>query len=246
LGANDVVLIRTTFDEPTRILNTKVTPELITYLRSRFYNAIDLYEDKAYKEQLLYACIQYIPALVLGFSHGTEISLLSQDGTPALDIGTAIWMNNKIVYLYACYCGKKLAQALVDSGARAVFAFDDVVYLILDQDGNPVEGYKETCILPAMLIAEGYKVEDCYQVTLDKYERWIEYHEEKGNTLVADLFRWNRDHLILKGNGESTIGLSAYLFVGITDLLLMANILIWGIGNIALELWKAYKVWKGT
>jgi hypothetical protein len=245
LGANDVVLIRTTLDEPTRILNTQVTPELITYLKSRFYNAIDLYEEKAYKEQLLYACIQYIPAMVLGFSHGTAVSLLAQDATPALDIGTALWMNNKIVYLYACHCGKELAQALIDNGAKAVFAFNDIVYLILDESNNPVEGYRETCLLVPKLLAEGYKVKDCYQTALDEYEKWIRFHEEKGNTLVADLFRWNRDHFILKGAGESTLGLSAYLFIGLTDVLMMANVLIWGIGNITLEAWRAYKAWRG-
>lgn len=245
LGSNDIVLIRTTFDEPTRILNTQVTPHLVTYLKSRFYNAVDLYEDKAYKEQLLYACIWYLPALVCGFSHGTSVSLLAQDGTPALDLGTAIWMNNKIVYLYACHCGKELAQALVDNGARAVLAFDDVVYLILDRQGRVVEGYSECCLTPVKLLAEGLSVGDCYSRTIEEYDKWIKYYDEKGEGLIADLFIWNRDHLKLVGNGESRIGLSLYLFVGITDLLVFANILIWGIGNIAVEAYRAYKVWKG-
>jgi hypothetical protein len=154
-------------------------------------------------------------------------------------------MNNKIVYLYACHCGKELAQALIDNGAKAVFAFNDIVYLILDESNNPVEGYRETCLLVPKLLAEGYKVKDCYQTALDEYEKWIRFHEEKGNTLVADLFRWNRDHFILKGAGESTLGLSAYLFIGLTDVLMMANVLIWGIGNITLEAWRAYKAWRG-
>ncbi|MEM2281281.1 MAG: hypothetical protein QXZ68_04760 [Candidatus Bathyarchaeia archaeon] len=246
MGSNDIVLIRTTFDDATRILNTQVTPQLVTYLKSRFYNVVDLYEDKAYKEQLLYACIQYIPSVVCGFSHGTAVSLLSQDGTPALDLGTAVWMNGKIVYLFACHCGKELAQALIDNGARAVFAFNDVVYLILDEKNNVVEGYSEICLTTPQLIAEGLTVQECYSKTIEVYNKWIDCYENRGETLIADLLRWNRDHFTLKGDGESRIGLSLYLFVGLTDVLSMANVLLWGIGNIALEAYRAYKIWKGS
>ncbi|MEM1590246.1 MAG: hypothetical protein QW175_07500 [Candidatus Bathyarchaeia archaeon] len=246
MGSNDIVLIRTTFDDATRILNTQVTPQLVTYLKSRFYNVVDLYGDKAYKEQLLYACIQYLPAVVCGFSHGTDVSLISQDGTPALDIGTAVWMNNKIVYLFACRCGKELAQALIDNGAKAVLAFDDIVYLILDENGNVVDGYAETCLVVPELVAEGLSVRECYDKAVETYNKWIEHYENNGETLIADLFRWNRDHFVLKGSGESRIGLSMYLFVGLTDVLAMANVLIWGVGNIAIEAYRAYKLWKGV
>jgi len=245
MGDNDVVLLRTVVDEATQALNEKITPQLLTYLRSRFYNAIDLYKDKAYKENLLYACIQYIPSMFFGFSHGTEVSLLAQDGTPALDLGTTVWMNNKIVYLYACKCGKELAQALVDSGAKAVLAYDDLLYIVIYEDGRIADGFPQTCLLPAQMLAEGYSVKQAYEKTKEEYDKWISVLEEQGDTLAADLLRWNRDHFVLKGTGESKLSLSYYLFMGMTDVFTMANILIWGIGQIALEGYRAYKIWKG-
>jgi len=227
LGDNDTTIIRTDFDLATMILSQKIAPEVIEYAHKRLYAVKDLYKEKANKTELLSNFIWSIPVTVFGFSHGGEDALLGQEiGQNVLDLANTAWVNNKIVVLNACSCGKQLAPAMVDAGTRAVFAYDDLLTLRVTSDTyDPLEGFKESINTPKLLY-DGLKAKEVYDKTIEEYNKWIDYWDEK-DPVTADVLRHDRDCFKLYGNGESSITFSTFLILGLTDIFFLAWAILW-------------------
>jgi len=243
VGDNDTTVIRTDFDLATMVLSQKIAPEIIEYAHKRIYIIKDLYKEKANKTELLSNFIWSIPTIVFGFSHGVEDALLGQEIVQnVLDLSNTAWVNNKIVILNACDCGKKLAPAMIDAGARAVFAYDDLLTLrVIPKTYEPLEGFKESINTPKLLY-DGLKAKEVYNKTIEEYDKWIDYWDEE-DPVTADVLRHDRDHFKLYGNGESSITFSSYLFLGLTDIFAIA----WVMLSVFREIVRAVKpLWKKT
>ena len=240
-GGNNCVFIRPVFDLVTEVLNTKISPEAVEYAKLRAYSISDLYREKANKTELLSVLIRFTPQVILAYSHGTENEIIGPDElSTIIDLGNTVWMNGKIVVLNACLCGKRLAQALVDAGASAVFAYNDELMIRVWSDTyDPLEGFKE-CINKPQVIFDGLKAKDVYDITIEEYNKWIEYWDEKDPT-TADVLRHDRDNFALYGSGESRITFSIYLLIGLTDIFIITYAVLWTILMILKEtkfLWK--------
>jgi len=229
MGDNDTTIVRCDFDIVTHVLSTKIAPEVIEYASRRLYRVVDLYKEKANKTELLGNFIYKVPLVVWGFSHGTENELIGPEvGSTVFDVGNALWFNNKIVVIVACLTGKKLAPAMVDNGARAVFAYDDTLDIRVWSDTyEPLEGFKE-CITKPKLLYDGVKAKDVYDATIAEYNKWINYWDER-DPVTADVLRHDRDCFKMYGSGESKIVFSIYLFIGLTDIFAITYVVMWTI-----------------
>ena len=241
MGDNDTTFIRPVFDDVTYILNSKISPDVIEYAHKRLYLIEDLYGDRANKTEILGNFIRRIPVIVWACSHGVEDAVKGPDITQnVIDLANTTWFNNKIVVIVACLTGKQLAPALVDAGARAVFAYDEELMIRVWSDTlDPLEGFKE-CITAPKLLYDGFKAKDVYAKTIEEYNKWIDYWDEK-DPATADVLRHDRDCFKLYGNGESRISLSTYLFMGLTDIFAITWIILYSILNIVRitkPLWK--------
>jgi len=242
MGENDTTIVRTNFDLVTEVLSTKIAPEVIEYARKRLYAVYDLYKEKANKTELLGNFITKVPVVVWGFSHGSEDALIGPEiGENVFDLANAVWFNNKIVSIVACHTGRKLAPAMVDAGARAVFAYSDELRLRITGDTyEPLEGFKE-CISAPKYIYDGLKAKDVYDAVIAEYNKWIDYWDEK-DPVTADVLRHDRDCFVLVGSGESKITLSTYLFMGLTDIFAIT----WVVARTLLEIVRLTKpLWRG-
>lgn len=219
MADNDTTIVRCDFDLVTHVLSTKIAVEVVEYARKRMYSVVDLYKERANKTELLANFIYKVPLVVWGFSHGTENELIGPEvGSTVFDIGNALWFHGKIVIIIACLTGKKLAPAMIDNGARAVLAYDDVLKIRIWGDTyQPLEGFKE-CITKPKIIYDGVKVKEAYDATIAEYNKWIEYWDDK-DPVTADVLRHDRDCFKMYGSGESRITLSVYLLIGMTDIL---------------------------
>jgi hypothetical protein len=211
------------------ILSTKIMPDVIDYARKRMYLVEDLYMDRANKTELLGNFLRRYPVIVWLASHGAEDAVIGpEEGQTVADLANTIWFNGKIVVINACLTGRKLAPAMVDSGARAVFAFIDLLTIRVDAETyEPLDGFKE-CFTKPKVLYDGVKAKDAYDATIAEYNKWIEYWDREDPT-TADVLRADRDAFIMFGTGESKIAISTYLFMGLTDVFIIAYIVLWGI-----------------
>ena len=218
LGQNDVTIVRTDFDLVTNILANKIAPEVIVYAHKRLYSIVDLYKERANKTELLGNFIYKVPATVWLFSHGTEDEVIGPDvGSTVADLGNTVWFNGKMVSIVACLTGRKLATAMVHAGARAVFAYNDTLEMrVWPETYEPLMGFKE-CITKPKLMFDGLKASEVYKATVEEYEKWIAYWDER-DPITADVLRHDRDAFALYGTGESKITASAYILIGLTDI----------------------------
>ncbi len=242
MAGNTALFVRPSFDLVTQILNSKFSPEVIDYARARLYSVVDLYGDKANKTDLLGALLRYFPQTVFAYSHGTEDEIVGPDATSSvIDLGNTVWFTGgKIMVLNACLSGQRLAQALIDAGAGAVFAYKDTLDIRVWSDTlEPLEGFRE-CINKPKIIFDGVKAKDVYEATVAEYNKWIEYWDEK-DPVTADILRHDRDAFTLYGNGESKITFSVYLLMGFTDTFIIAYTALWALLNVIREtefLWR--------
>jgi len=130
--------------------------------------------------------------------------------------------------LHNCLTGRKLAPAMVESGARAVFAFIDLLTVRVDaQTYEPLPGFKE-CLTKPKVLYDGVKAKEAYEATIAEYNKWIEFWDKEDPT-TADILRADRDAFMMFGTGESKIALSTYVFMGMTDIFILAFLVLYGI-----------------
>jgi hypothetical protein len=117
---------------------------------------------------------------------------------------------------------------MVESGARAVFAFIDLLTLRVDaQTYEPLPGFKE-CLTKPKVLYDGVKAKEAYDATIAEYNKWIEFWDKQDPT-TADILRADRDAFMMFGTGESKIALSTYVFMGMTDIFILAFLVLYGI-----------------
>jgi len=233
---SNVLVARTDYDDATHVLHEQVAPEFINYAINKMYRLIDC--DKPSRYDLESAIYRFDPAVCFLLSHGVKDAVISQDRTiDLLGKDNAMWMNGRFVYNVACLTGVELAPALIINGARAVYAFTDVLTIMVDENLQIVEGFKECLTKPKHLL-DGYSCQEVYNMTLAEYEKWINYWDEKDPT-VADVLRHDRDNFKLFGTGESRITLSFLLLTGHMELILLAYAVLYSIYNII----RLYRWW---
>jgi len=232
MGDNDTTLIQPVFDMVTQILNDKIAPEVTDYARKRLYNIVSLYKEKANKTELLSNFLSRVPVTVWAFSHGLEDAVIAPEvGLNVIDLANTIWFNTKIVSIVACDTGKKLAPALVEAGARAVFAYEGTLTIRVYADTyEPLQGFKE-CLTKPKLIYDGITAKEVHEKTIEEYNKWIDYWDEE-DPITADVLRNDREFFKLYGTGESRISLSSYVLMGMTDILAIAWIVLWSIREV--------------
>jgi hypothetical protein len=221
--------VRADFDLVSGILSTKIMPDVIDYARKRSYLVEDLYKERANKTELLGNFLRRYPLVVWLASHGFEDAVIGpEEGQTIADLANTVWFNGKIVVINACLTGRKLAPAMVESGAKAVFAFVDLLTLRVDANTyEPLPGFKE-CLTKPKVLYDGVNAKDAYDATIAEYNKWIDFWDKEDPT-TADVLRADRDAFMMFGTGESKVALSTYVFMGMTDIFILAFIILWGI-----------------
>lgn len=204
-------------------------PDVIAYATKRMYLVTDLYKEKANKTDLTGDFLTKYPLIVWLASHGAEDAVIGpEEGQTVADLANTVWFNGKIVIINACLTGRKLAPAMVDSGARAVFAFVDLLTLRVDANTyEPLDGFKD-CLTKPKVLYDGVKAKDAYDATIAEYNKWIEAWDKVDPT-TADILRADRDAFMMFGTGESKVAASTYVFMGLTDAFIIAYMVLWGI-----------------
>lgn len=216
-----VAFFRTNYDLTTTILSNQVMKPMVEYAGDRLLSVVDFEGDNATRSNFYDAVFKYNPEFVFIGSHGESDRIASQEaGFDILSLTNAQLMNNRIGYFVACKSGQELAPACVDNGAKCVFAFDDDLTLMAyseEQGYKLCEGFVE-CLTKPMLLFDGFKAQDVYNLTKEEYERWISFWDER-EPFIADVLRHDRDAFKLYGSGGSRLTFSWWLIVGLTDYL---------------------------
>jgi hypothetical protein len=234
---NVALVVRPVFDDVTKVLAKKIAPVFMKVATDRLYTVWDLYDKDAVRETFEWSILVRDPLIVAGFSHGGPEIMQGDDGITAfLYTGNTITLKDRIVYLCGCEAGQRLAPAAVEIGARAVLAYDDVIYIAVDPETmEPAEGFKQVFAEKPARLFEGLTVHQVYQEVIAEYDKWIQYWESKGEgypQILADAFRNNRDHFKLYGAGVSRIVASPWVLIGITNVITYVYIALYAILNV--------------
>ena len=239
---NAVVFARTNYDDATRVLHDQVAEPMIEYAHKRLFSYVDLSGGGATRTNLEGSIIRYNPQVLMVYSHGHADYIVGQDGFDLLSLANAVFTNGKVCYFCACHTGEELAQVCVDNGAPVVFAFDDVLtILVVEQEGGGyllVDAFQH-CLTKPKLLFDNWKARDVYQAVIDEFNRWIDYYDNV-DPFVADTLRHDRDHFKMYGNGESVVQFNLNFLVGITDILMYVNMVLIALFKVV----QTYKRWR--
>jgi hypothetical protein len=234
-----VLFAHTNYDITTRVLSQQVMPKLIEYAKSRLYNIYDLSGSNATRNNFTYAVLSKNPEAVIISGHGESDGIAGQEsGVDILSLTNAILMGNRIGYFIACKTGLELAPQCVDSGARVILAWDDVLTIVVDDNEKLLEGFVE-CLTAPKILFDGYSMNYVYSKTIETYNDWIKYWDEK-DPLIADILRHDRDHYRMFGSGASYIKFGWGFFVSTVIYMTYLCYVLGGV-NVIIDVYKALR-----
>ena len=151
--------------------------------------------------------------LMCYYGHGTESSLVGNEILTAdlLSAENAGLLQNKILYAFACQAGNKLAPALIQAGARTVFASIDYMFgAFPEEDHNYFEDWLDTIlIIPRTLFNYGTAGEaiqnfkNLCTTYIDKYKKNPDAY--LNGDWYAEAFERNREGLMLFGDKSARL-----------------------------------------
>jgi hypothetical protein len=196
------VIFSPAFETVTIASNNAVHSYVIPYIKSPWVITL-LEKGGATRKNLEDALEKVNPSIVWLDSHGDETCLAAETECAA-DLDNANLFAGRIVYILACLCGKKLAPAMVEKGARAVLAFTDVVVLEIDAKTLTItRPFLETLYYPRRLY-DYISVGQVYDETIRKYNEWIDCLKV-WDVATFDALLHNRDCFKLFGDPSAVV-----------------------------------------
>jgi hypothetical protein len=203
LGLYDTVIFTPVFDDVTTVGNNAIHSYVIPYIKSPWVTTL-LEKDTATRKNLEDALAKVNPSIVWLDSHGSETCCYASEAECAADLDNAHLFTGRIVYILACLCGRKLAPAMVEKGARAVLAFTDIVILAYDaKTMMPTRPFLETLYYPRRLY-DYISVGQVYDETIQKYNEWLDCLKV-WDPLLRDLLLHDRDCFKLFGDPSAVV-----------------------------------------
>lgn len=173
--------------------------------------------------ELQYVLSTYNPVFVVLNGHGGARAISGCNGNiilgmkgydPDLDVviyrENLYWMKDRIVYLFTCNCGKELAPALIDYGAKAVAAYKDMFLFMTDDNVPPLKDQTAKSFFTAALqlplhLAMGEPFWLGCEATRRAFLYYTEYYERLGKENIAKYMWHNYLNFVCYGDMEVSI-----------------------------------------
>lgn len=191
------------YDSATNALYFIFTQYVIPYAQDKEWTILQSLSYSATNDIVHPIMREYDPKGLFEGGHGSNWAISGQNGSM---LWWAQWhkrmteMRGKIVYLYSCYTGAWLGPWMVSEWkALSYLGFDDEAWIGTSQH------YKECAGEPWIALIDGDKISEAYQRTIDKYNYWIQYLLDNGQTSSASHLIHNRDHFVTFGNQNAKL-----------------------------------------
>lgn len=141
----------------------------------------------------------------LDYGHGNETTIFGNNGEVLIDLESASLLKNKICYVIACSCGRKLGEEIVSNGGICFLGFSGIIYYAPDH----ADLFKE-CWNSGIksMISDKNSAEEAYEVMRNtfytKYRSLI-FDNQRVNLQTAYCLRYTRSHVTLIGDEHAKL-----------------------------------------
>ncbi len=170
------------------------------YMASKDFEVEDFARDNAVRNSIETALKNGALGLFLFYGHGEPDKMLSQAVIPVIDLDNVHLLQNKIVYVVACWTAKTLGKAS-EKYVRVYLGYKDEVVVWFDP---PYKDHLEKCVnmgIRSMMEDADRTIGQARRRIIDEYDHWIDYYtigdgatDSMSISFAADL-RHNRDAL---------------------------------------------------
>jgi hypothetical protein len=132
--------------------------------------------------------------LFVSFLHGNEDAMLI-DNQQIVSSSNAYFLSNAFCYTFSCYCGKNLANVLIQNNACAFWGYIDKAYSITDYE----EDFTDLAISGLKHFFDGKSIEKAYNAVIEEHTNKIDELYQTDFFAAATLLH-NRDSVVVLGN----------------------------------------------
>jgi hypothetical protein len=134
-----------------------------------------------------------IPFIFIAYSHGTNVSLISDEEYLGISSNLKPF-SNSFIYTFSCSSGHTLGDHLIQNGARVFIGYKTEIHIITTYQQIFAE-----CANEGMKhFLNGDNIKLAFQKMKERHNQEIDNIYSK-NALVASTIRKNRDALIMRG-----------------------------------------------
>lgn len=185
--------------------------EVVNALRNAGLTVHDYSGTEANPPNFRLAIIQHNPLAVFIFDHGSECDIWGDGGgyfASMLGLYNAELTEGRVVVVLACSSAAKLGVVCVDKyGCRAYCGYDEK-FGFLSSDPY-LDGFRRAAIEPFLRLAMGSTLQQALLATRavcnNILTSWMSDAFGKDAPVARAAMMSNRDHLVLLGDGSSTI-----------------------------------------
>ncbi|MEA5258481.1 hypothetical protein VB264_11865 [Arcicella aquatica] len=135
-----------------------------------------------------------IPFIFIAYSHGTNVSLISDEEYLGISSNLKPF-SNSFIYTFSCSSGHTLGNHLIQNGARVFIGYNKEIHIITTYQQIFAECANEG--MKHFLSGDNIKL--AFQKMKERHNQEIDNIYSK-NSLVASTIRKNRDALIMRGH----------------------------------------------
>ncbi len=137
--------------------------------------------------------------LFVSFLHGNEDAMyISTEKIISSD--NAYFFTNAFCYTFSCYCGKKLADRLLENGACVFWGYNDKAYSISDYEDD----FAELVISGLAHFLKNESVDNAFNKVRKEYTDKIDVLYQE-NFFVAATLLHNKESMVVYGNKSTTV-----------------------------------------
>jgi hypothetical protein len=235
MGLYDVLICAPAFDWITALGVEELKKLVIPYVKARSPPLIlsTLLGADATRTNLESTLKTVDPFMVWIESHGSETRVVEgvikvdneYKTTYLVDLDNAGLFAGRIVFILACLCGRQLAPAMVDAGAKAVLAFTDtVVFEVRWVDDKPVmtEPFQDILYRAPATIFDHLTVGQVYDKMIERCIYWADCFRV-WDPIARDAIVHDRDALAVFGDPSAKIPSTTELVATTGNLLATAT-----------------------
>jgi len=137
--------------------------------------------------------------LFVSFLHGDDNTMYIADNK-IVSADNAYFFSNAFCYTFSCYCGKNLANVLLQNNACAFWGFIDKAYTITEYEDD----FAELAISGLKNFFDNKTIETAYNSMIEEYTEKIDTLY-KTDFFAASTLLHNRDSLVVLGNTNISI-----------------------------------------
>lgn len=180
----------------------------------RGFEVVDLYGEKATKDELFSAIRTYKPEVVILAGHGSADTYTSQELEVTLKAcENDEIMNGTISHFLSCIVGQTLLPSMISKGAIWTIGYQESFTFMVDtsfavEEDPLAEPFRDVTVTIIKAILDGYKLKQVWDIGIAKCNEWIaklwERPEIQWGEVISSL-KHDRDCMIGLGSEEAYI-----------------------------------------